>query len=79
MLTADQFIAQGTTASQVLSIAKFLNSKVVVGPDNELHEPNPDLASKVRAIAEDVGRKTGVNLYTQRHQNNRKAFHKRRK
>ena len=75
ILTAEQFIAQGTSASQVLSICKFLNSKVLVGKD-EFHEPNPDLAAKVRIIAEEISRKTGVNLYTQRH--SRKGFHRKR-
>lgn len=78
MLTAKEFIEQGTSASQVLSIAKFLNSTVLIG-DKEYHIPNPNLASKVRVIAEEVARETGINLYTQRTQRRNKGFHKKRK
>ena len=60
ILTAHEFIAQGTSAAQVASIARYLAT-------NEYgHKAQPELAAKVRAVAEEVAVLTGVRLYGKR-------------
>ena len=47
ILTADEFIAQGTTAAAILSIARWYRVS------------DPATAAKIKDIAYDVSRKTG--------------------
>ncbi|RJG46548.1 hypothetical protein [Mesorhizobium sp. DCY119] len=54
-LSAQEFIAQGTSAAAVLSIAKFLAS-------DRGKPANPRAASKLRAVAFEVADLTGVRL-----------------
>lgn len=60
ILTAQQFIAQGTTAASVASIARYLDS------DEGGRVPQPKIAAAVRRIAEEVAALTGVKLYGKR-------------
>lgn len=52
ILTAREFIAQGTSAAAVLSIAKF-----------HLSFSNHELAGRIRRVAEEVADLTGVRIY----------------
>lgn len=60
ILTAQQFIAQGTTAASVASIARYL------GSDEGGRVPQPQLAAAVRRVAEEVASLTGVKIYGKR-------------
>lgn len=60
ILTAQQFIAQGTSAASVASIARYLDS------DEGGRVPQPKLAAAVRRVAEEVAALTGVKLYGKR-------------
>lgn len=57
ILTAHEFIAQGTSAASVASIARYLDSEAAA---------QPKLAAAVRRIAEEVAALTGVKLYGKR-------------
>lgn len=56
ILSAAEFIAQGTTAGAIMSIAESLESR------NEGHVPQPFLAARVRRVAEEVAALTGQTL-----------------
>lgn len=54
ILTADEFIAQGTTVSAILSIARWYR------------ESDPATCAKIKDIAYDVSRKTGEKIRMRR-------------
>lgn len=56
VLTADEFIAQGTAPGAIMSIAEHLSH---AGYD---HLPQPLLAAEVRSVAREVARITGQRL-----------------
>lgn len=60
VLTAHEFIAQGTSAGAVASIAAYLER------ETHEHKPQPDLAAHVRRVAEEVAALTGTPLYGMR-------------
>lgn len=57
VLDADEFIAQGTTAGAIMSIAEHLSAG---GRD---HVPQPLLAAEVRNVARLVADRTGQSLH----------------
>lgn len=59
ILSAHEFIAQGTSAAGVAAIAAYLD-------DASNKKPNPDLAARVRRVAEEVAALTGSLLYGKR-------------
>lgn len=56
ILTAREFIAQGTTAGAIISIAQSLESKAYN------HRPQRALAERVRVVAKEVAAITGQTL-----------------
>ncbi|RUM98984.1 hypothetical protein EET67_04910 [Pseudaminobacter arsenicus] len=56
VLTADEFIAQGTAPGAIMSIAEHLSAS---GHD---HVPQPLLAAEVRSVAREVAYRTGQSL-----------------
>ncbi|MFU0504168.1 hypothetical protein [Pseudaminobacter sp. NGMCC 1.201702] len=60
ILTAREFIAQGTSAAAIMSIARSLES------GNYQHRPQKELAAAVRSVANEVADIMGVDLYGKR-------------